>query len=224
MSYSTISDFGQIMNTYTNDPALYCVLDGLDSQFMFGSTGFQKGNFNCSEYMSNKCAAEWDSTCEAVFHNSSVKYPRPQCCPVGLTDGQAMLREAAFKKYLLSTKNCWFACEPFDHTVADSPLFCYDIQSAPSTGTGKVAYWTLDGHRVCGGPAADNPPCERFYGFTDQQMAALDSDQVMNNLLKYPNVALDLLAKLAAWVKSTSNMYKISGTKFHRFASDNHLY
>ena len=85
MSYSTISEFGRVNNVLNNDPALYCVLDGLDSQFTFGSTGFQKGNTLCSEYMSNRCAADWDELCEAVFVDPAHKYPRPSCCPQGLT-------------------------------------------------------------------------------------------------------------------------------------------
>jgi hypothetical protein len=189
-----------------------------------GGVGFQTGNQLASEFMSNRCSAEWDGVCEAVMENPRHWYPRPIGCPAGLTDGQAMLRETAFKKYLLSTKNCWFACAPFDPTNADSPLVCYSSDTAPSTGTGKADIWTLDGKPVCGGPAIDNPPCEKVYGFTDKQMAELDSDRVMNNLLRYPNVALDLLQKLAIWVKSSGNAPKVKNTQFMQFVVNNGLY
>ena len=222
-SYATITDFGASLRKY-DDPTLYCTLDGLDSQFMYGSTGFQKGNFKCSEYMSNRCAAQWDSVCEAISQSPQSWYPRPMDCPVGLTDGQAMLRETAFKKYLLQTRNCWFACEPFDPTVAESPLVCYETQTAPSSGTNPALFWTLDGRRVSGGPVLDNPPCEKLYGFTDRQMTELDQDPVMHHLLRTPNVALDLLQKLAVWVQHTGNRGKILHTQFDQFAQRNYLY
>jgi hypothetical protein len=221
--YATISDFGSQMNEPYNDPTLYCVLDGLDSQFMYGSTGFQKGNYLCSEFMTNRCAVDWDDVCQAVFENPAHKYPRPQCCPAGLTDGQAMLRETAFKKYLLATKNCWFACEPFDPTVANSPLVCYDQDTAPTTGPSAATVWSLDGKPMSRGPALDNPPCEKLYGFTDKQMRELDSDPIMHNLLKFPNIALDLLTKLAIWVRHAGLERRLGHTQFMQFVRNNKL-
>lgn len=219
--YSSISDLGN-PNTIT-DPVYYCALDGLDSQFAFGSTGFQKGNYLCSEYMSNRCAAEWDAVCQATLENPAYKYPRPECCPAGLTDGQAMLREAAFKHFLIGTKNCWSACEPFDPTVADSPLVCRQIDTAPTTGMSPFVIWALDGKQVAGCPALDNPPCEKYYGMTEAQMRHLDQDPIMQNLLLAPYIAMDLLAALAQWVKQTHNIDKICHTQFYTFARNQNL-
>ena len=220
--YTTISDFGQVNNVY-NDPVTYCVLDGLDSQFMHGSTGmiFGKGNFKCSEYMSNRCAAQWDDVCQSYSETTTNKFPRPTCCPKGLNDGEAFLRETAFKKYLLKTFGCFSVCEPFDPTVADSPLVCYQTPTAPTTGPTGAEIWMLDGkmydcqNRTC---VLDNPPCQKIYGFTELQMRQLDSDPVMMNLLMNPNVAFDLLYMLWQWVVRTNNKAKVKGKSFERFA------
>ena len=221
--YSTISEFGSIKQPY-NDPTLYAVLDGLDSQFMFGSQGFQKGNYLASEFMANRCSANWDGVCQAVSESPQKWYPRPQCCPAGLTDGQAMLRETAFKKYLLYSKNCWQKCEVFDPTVADSPLVCHDIETAPTTGLSPSGFWALDGKRFDAGCALDNLPCQKVYGFTEAQMQQLDFDKVMDNLLRMPNLALDLLKKLAVWAAYTGNKNRLLGTKFGQFATLNQLW
>lgn len=224
--YTTISDFGQINNTL-NDPATYCILDGLDSQFMHGSTGmiFGKGNFECSEYMSNRCASEWDELCQAYSETDTNKFPRAQGCPKGLNDGESFLRETAFKKYLLASKNCYSVCEPFDPTVADSPMVCYEIGTAPTTGVNPGELWMVDRRPLTtclnGGCVLDKPPCEKIYGFTDKQMSSLDADPVMINLLRNPNVAFDLLILLSQWVKRTGNYQKIYNTHFWRFARSN---
>lgn len=215
--YSNIIDFGNV-NESNNDPATYCVLDGLDSQFLHGSIGFQKGNFLCSEYMSNRCSSSWDSLCDAFSERRSKNYPRPQCAPSGLTDGEAFLRETAFKRYLLSMKNCYTMCEPFDPTVANSPQVCYLSNTAGSTGPTPYSKWAIDGHTVknsCN--VSDTPSCEKIYGFTEEQMKTLDIDPIMNKILANPNVAIDLFAALARWVSATSNWDKISGTKFSSF-------
>lgn len=215
--YSNITDFGNV-NESNNDPATYCVLDGLDSQFLHGSIGFQKGNFLCSEYMSNRCATDWDNLCDAYSDRKSINYPRPQCCPAGLTDGEAFLRETAFKRYLLSVKNCYSVCEPFDPTVANSPQVCYFSSTAGSIGPTPYSKWEIDGQTVYNScNVGDNSPCEKIYGFTEAQMKSLDADPVMNKLLSNPNVAIDLFAALARWVSSTSNWNKVAGTRFSRF-------
>lgn len=221
--YTTISDFGNI-NNVMNDPATYCVLDGIESQFLHGgSVGFAKGNLNCSEYMSSRCAQNWDELCDAFSETNTVKYPRPQCCPRGLTDGEAFVREAAFKKYTLSTKNCFSICEPFDPTVADSPMICYFSDTAPTTGPSSAELWLLDGKPVSRCPVMDYPPCEKIYGFTDEQMRALDFDLLMLKILSNPNIALDLLKLLASWVVNTKNIQKVQNTKFWAFAVNNRL-
>lgn len=221
--YTTISDFGNINNAM-NDPATYCVLDGVESQFLHGgSVGFSKGNFNCSEYMSSRCAGKWDELCEAYSETDTKKFPRPQCCPRGLTDGEAFVREAAFKKYLLSTKNCFSLCEPFDPTVADSPMICYFSDTAPTTGPSGAELWLLDGHPIAGGCVLDQPPCEKVYGFTDEQMKGLNADMLMFKILSNPNIALDLLKLLATWVVNTGSVAKVQGTYFWNFIITNQL-
>ena len=217
--YTTISEFGEINEIY-NDPATYCVLDGLDSQFMHGSIGFQKGNFKCSEYMSNRCSAKWDDLCETFADTKTKKFPRSQyCSSFDLTDGHTFLRETAFKKYLLKTSNCYYSCEPFDPTVANSPLVCFETETAGSVGPTPAAQWSIDGKVVYEGcQIPDNPSCQKIYGFTDDQMYSLDSDPVMNRLLTNPNIALDLLDILIKWTSCTENWNKIYNTRFHLFS------
>ncbi len=224
--YATITEFGASINNAMNDPATYCVLDGIESQFLHGggTVGFAKGNMKCSEYMSSRCAQNWDELCEAFSETTTVKYPRPQCCPRGLTDGEAFVREAAFKKYLLRTKNCFSVCEPFDPTVADSPMICYFLDTAPTSGPSSAEMWLLDGRPTSGGPSLDYPPCEKVYGFTEEQMNRLDADPLMNKLLSNPNIAIDLLKLLAIWVTTTRNVRKVNRTRFWCFVSRNRLF
>lgn len=213
--YRQISDFAPDMdNSYSADPVFYCTTDFLDSQFLHGPQGriFGRYNTNCSEFISQRCAKNWDELCEAISHDRETKYPNTagplrtyskseSCLPYG----EQMVRDTAFKKYKTMTMNCNLKCEPFDPTVPNSPMICYETRmSCPPDSTSCLG-------------TAEGGACQSIYSITADQAKVLDQDPVMNRILDKPDIALDLIEQIYTTMKKENTLELIRNTRLGRF-------
>jgi hypothetical protein len=196
MSYRVISDFAPNVSSVAEDPLTYCLPDVLNSQFLHGGVGrtFGKGNRSCAEYMASYCANSWNEVCDAASENKSAVYPdmtenNDGACVSGpQTAGNLLVKDTAYKKYLLNPSWDNVSCEPFDPTVPNSPFYCYI--AAP--GLTK-------------------------YGLTDAQIDHLDEDEVMERLICNPDIAPDLLTRIYVYLKSSGKMDRVSGKRLGQF-------
>lgn len=221
--YRQISDFApDINNEITADPLLYCVLDTMDSQFLHGATGrtFGKYNEHCSEYLSTRCAIKWDGVCEAMSKDKETRFPNTggplteytinglsnqgPCLPYG----QQIIRDTAFKKYKVQLNDCNVYCEPFDPTVANSPLVCYESRTTCTSGPTN--------YEVCEG-SSEGGICSSVYKITPEQIPTLDSDPVMNKILDNPKIASDLIDKIYYTMKNDGSLGSLKNTRLYRY-------
>jgi hypothetical protein len=224
-NYSYIDEFApNINNAYSTDPLSYCVPDYLDSQFLHGGIGrtFGKYNMKCQEFMSARCAKEWDGVCEAASKDPETVFPnmarnmqlqvQGQGQYQGFTAGENLIRDTAFKKYKTRSANCNLKCEPFDPTVPNSPLVCFESSDACAFNDGR--------NSVCSGNV-QNGPCISEYSIKEEQIAGLDNDPVMNKLLSNPQLAPTLLEGIYNTMKRQGRLGKLQGTKLGHFYSMN---
>lgn len=220
--YRQICNFApEIDNDYSKDPLLYCVLDTMDSQFLHGAPGrtFGKYSSNCYQLLTDRCSKNWDQLCEAISRDKTTNYPNSggpvsgyeytcqntPCLPYG----EQILRDSAFKKYRAEMKGCNVKCEPFDPTVVNSPLICYDTRSQCTAGP--------NGTEVCIGDNPEGGMCVNIYKLTDDQVRGLDQDPVMNKILNKPEIALDLLEKIYKNMKNDNRLSALRGTRLGKF-------
>ena len=199
-AYASIGLFGEgAANAPNNDPLTYCLNTSLDSLFMHGGTGelYGKDSKHCQSFMSEYCANNWDEVCEYASQKTNMVYPRyfpNNLAPCGssmrrMTQGDILIRNTAAKKYLTMMGNCCKTWEPFDPTVAASPL---------------ISYWNAE----CG------YNCVPVY---QVDPAKIDSDPVMNKLLANPTIGLDILVNIYNTSKRTGALHKLSHTKLGKF-------
>jgi hypothetical protein len=197
-----------IQNGYAEDPLGYCIPDHLNSQFLHPGTGrtFGKYSKHCAEFMAGRCATAWDGICEAMSHDPNANFPdmtlqyTSETC-ARLTAGQRLVRDSAYKKYKLKTFNCNLKCEPFDPTVANSPMVCYETSSA-CTSRDAPCLGQVEGGN-----------CYSEFGLRPEHIAQLDSDPIMNRLLDEPFIAPMLLRRL--FMHAKQNNQAIEGTRFY---------
>jgi hypothetical protein len=221
--YRQISEFApNIDNEYSRNPLYYCTLSEMDSQFLHGAQGriFGRYNKHCSEFLASRCANEWDELCEAISHDKEIRYPN-EAQPLGsiyvngvqkpcLPYGQQLLRDAAFKRFRSETRNCNVKCEPFDPTVANSPLICYETKVSCASGPVPEEY--------CQGSPGDNyGSCESVFIISPEQAKTLDMDPVMNKILDKPELAMDLLEQIYLNMKKAGTLGLIHQTRLARF-------
>jgi hypothetical protein len=104
----------------------------IDSDFTHGATGDLYGQHSakCQMFMSDYCARKWDGNCEIASMNLNTQYPNnigtfgsgDSVEELNLTAGDILIQNTASKKYLIDNNNCFWEYEPFDPTVANSPL------------------------------------------------------------------------------------------------------
>lgn len=228
MSYQKLANFApDIDNSYSRDPLYYCTLDPLDSQFMHGTMGRTEGRYNshCSTYLAHYCAAQWDDVCDAISEDPETRFPNTNLDISVLTDtprgsqnqaldpipyGEQMTINAAQKKYRISTTNCNIRCEPFDPTVPNSPLVCYE-SSAPCPIKGSAG--TTE---YCFGAQA-SAPCIREYGLTEAQARDIQNDRLMNRLLDRPKNAMQILLQIYFGARKLDTLKYLNGTRLGAF-------
>lgn len=221
--YRQLSDFApNIDNEYSRNPLLYCALNEMDSQFLHGAQGriFGRYNKHCSEFLAARCANNWDELCEAISHDKETRFPN-EAGPLGsvyidglkspcLTYGDQLTRDAAFKRFRSETKNCNVKCEPFDPTVPNSPLICYESKVSCASGPVPEA--------VCQGASAEAyGSCESVFVVSPEQAKMLDMDPLMNKLLDKPDLAMDLLEQIYLNMKKAGTLGLLRQTRLGRF-------
>jgi hypothetical protein len=221
--YRQIGDFApEVDNAYSRDPLLYCVLDPMDSQFIHGSSGrtFGKYNRHCSEFLTQRCAENWDEVCEAISKDKEGRFPDEAAAlsaPNGygaaaapcLPYGQMIIRQSAFKKFRVQTNDCNVKCEPFDPTVANSPMVCYETRQACAATSAR----TTD---VCLG-VSEAGECRGVYKILPAQALQLDSDPVMNKILDQPHIAMDLLEAIYGEMRTDGTLGLLRNTRLGKF-------
>jgi len=220
MSYITISDFGVGSKAQSN-PLAVCATSTLDSSFngtLGGNNISGPDNQQCQIFMGNYCAANWDGVCEYMSKDQARIYPSvvlagngPQGNYLGdgmgslLTKGQLLIRNAAAEKYLKAMSgNCVRKYEPFDPTVADSPLISRWVQKPLETSDEQMATVLSD-------------KCIPIYGVDP---AVIDSDIVMNKILAQPYIAMDILVNIFNNAVRDGSIKKLEKTKLYKLFSN----
>ena len=142
--YSKFIDFGKQINpqiqndTNAANPLTYCITPSLNSQFFHGSSSsnqlYSTMNTSCTNFMAQRCSTQWDDYCDAYLQiNTDNYWPNMavidrlayqnanQFFQIRPTVGQNLLRNACYYKYI-DTSDLSSSIEPFDPTVANSPL------------------------------------------------------------------------------------------------------
>ena len=205
-TYKCISNFGQgAANAPVNNPLTYCLEQTLDSEFMHGSIAETIGGAHgkhCQAFMAQYCANDWNEVCEHASKNRSTLYPNNlQKCGTGsdveckdLTAGEILIQNTATRKYLVEMGGlCSIKYEPFDPTVAASPL---------------VAFWGG------GCNTQGDGGCTPVYAVDPKK---IDNDPVMNKILAKPIIAWSLLVNIYNTAKRKNKLNELKGTRIYRF-------
>lgn len=206
--YAKIKDFGPSVSKVQTNPLSYCLAESLDSQFLHGGIGKTVSDAygkNCQAFMSDYCAGEWNDVCEYASQNKNSTYPNhlqmcggtidPDCGPLqGFTQGEILIRNTAAKKYLKQIGGDFsLKWQPFDPTVADSPLISTWEGSCQSQGNSRnIPVYEVDPNTI-------------------------DNDHVMNKILAKPSIAWGMLVNIHNTALRKQNLHTLKGTKIYNF-------
>jgi hypothetical protein len=203
-----------------NDPLSYCLVSGIESGFNHtiggGNSMLGPESSQCQLYMAQYCAQNGNSgECAYAFNDNNIIYPNTVAsCNApngscggpglgnGLTKGQFLLRNVASEKYLVAMSgNCVRVYEPFDPTVAMSPM---------------ISKWTPSGNSCAGSNncVGDDNVCIPIY---DVDAKTIDDDNIMNRILAQPWVAADILFNIYNNRMRTRRMGELARTKLGQF-------
>ncbi len=185
-SYTKITAFGPAAgNSPMNNPLSYCAVSPLDSEFNH-TLGSYMGpySFQCQAFMADYCANNFDGVCEYMSKNTDTRFPAYHgnraigsgCSSSlgigsGTSLGDNLIRQTAMEKYLVKmSSNCVRTYQPFDPTVANSPM---------------IGTWSPI--RSQGGT------CVPVYAVDP---SVIDDDVVMNKILQKPELSLDILMNI----------------------------
>ena len=203
--YANIKNFG---NTNENvsleieDPLSYCLNWTIDQQLLHGGNSYIYGQYSkpCQAYLSDYCAEGWDGFCELASQNVNTSYPNQldhsKHSTSGMTAGDILIKNTAVKKYMKKMSDkCVQKFEPFDPTVANSPM---------------ISYWEpSDEFDIkCG------KNCDAIY---EVDPSTIDDDPVMNKILMKPTIAIDLLKNIFNSMKNNGTLDTIKNTKLGKF-------
>ena len=211
MSYVSLASLGIIETnklSALNDPISACSTTGLAQQQMSGSFYPNTPNSEqCQYFVSGYCSNNWSPTCEYVSNDQTPVLPamRSESGNVGdsngvigvgtpnLTLGQIHIRQTAMEKYRkFMSSNCQRRYEPFDPTVANSPM----ISKWISSGGSCVAIYDVDEKTI-------------------------DADPVMNKILNNPTIAMNVLIPIYNYRKANNTISDLRKTKLYTlFQSD----
>jgi hypothetical protein len=203
-TYKCISNFGRgAGNAQVNNPLTYCLEQSLENKFMHGSIADTIGNSNgkhCQVFMAQYCANEWNEVCEHASRNRSTLYPNNLQCGTssdveckGLTAGEILIQNTATHKYLVEMGNCSLKYEPFDPTVASSPMVPLWYSRTNTQG---------------------NEACTPVYAVDPKK---IDKDHVMNKILSKPIIAWSLLVNIYNTAKRKNKLEELKGTRIYGF-------
>ena len=217
-NYVSIGSFGPATNSPNpnpmSNPLSYCAVSDLDSSFTH-TLGQQYGpdSSQCQAYMSLYCANEWNGVCEYVSNDTTRHYPNTvrqcgsgtgSCFGPGmggaLTKGQILIRNTATEKYLrYMSGNCRREYEPFDPTVANSPL---------------IGKWVTTGNSCGSGECDSQGNCVPIYGVDPNE---IDKDPVMNKILSQPWIAVDILVNIYNNSVRTGELSTLRNTRLYKY-------
>lgn len=219
-SYANISNFGSGTSAQSS-PLATCAVSTLESGFnaTLGSNSLVgPESSQCQLFMGSYCGRPgpngWDGVCEYLSQDNSQWLPNSMgacngpsgsCFSGGLgnsiTKGQMLIRNSASERFLTAmSSNCQRDYEPFDPTVANSPL---------------IGRWKpmTEGCGSMGNCNGDNT-CVPIYSVDPN---TIDNDVVMNKLLAQPWIALDILVNIYNNAVSSGNIRNLVGTKLGNF-------
>jgi hypothetical protein len=201
MSYSTISNFGP--NTYSpvNNPLTYCIGNNMEQRFLHGghSDILGENSRECQLFMSDYCSNKWDGFCEIASNSQSTHHPNQVNCmsfvnkhttSMDLTSGEILLYNTAAEKYLSKMNGAQKKYQPFDPTVATSPM---------------ISYWVSDNTSASVTPEYSVDP------------DTIDSDIVMDKILSKPSIAMPILINIYNTMRRNGTLHSLKGTKLGNF-------
>lgn len=210
MPYSTILQFGNALNTASQNPSnaanplTYCLLPTLNSQFNHGSTSagqlYSNSNTACSNYMAERCKQTWDGYCQAfVDLNRDTYWPN-----LGVIDqaayenaknfwnlqttlGDDLIRNVMYHRYICAQQ--YATPQPFDPNVANSPeIQVYD---------NYIPYYSTVIH-------LSDP-------------STIESDPYISKMMEHAKICTDVLGRIyLAMVRKEPNVH-LTGTSLERF-------
>lgn len=209
-NYRQIDSVGQDFYSEVSNPATYCLNDTLSQKFLHGGNSYIYGQNSqfCQRFWGEYCSQEWDGLCEVASKNTNSTFPnnsifgnisdRPYNYK-GLNSGETIIRNTAANKYLVAMGGCVPKYEPFDPTVANSPMIKRWVSS---TGQNN---------------------CVPMYAVDPK---VIDSDVVMDKVLNKPTIALDILINIHNTHKNFLGTHEeLKPTKLGKFFANNpHLF
>jgi len=202
--YKNVSDFGSNAYSAVNNPLTYCLNDNMDQRFLHGGASDTLGQHSrpCQLFMSEYCADKWDEFCEVASQNANTSYPNQvQGCTnagdiacKGMTAGEALIHNTASRKYLHKMHNARKKYEPFDATVASSPMISYWVSDNCSYANSGVPEYVVDPKKI-------------------------DNDVVMYKILRKPIIAMNILINIYNTMKRYGTLSGLRGTKIGSFYS-----
>lgn len=204
-NYRSISSFGNSLATSSSNPLTYSINDTLSQRFLHGGNSYKYGqNSEPSQaFLGQYCSEGWDGACEVASKNTNQYFPnnttfgniddRPYYFK-GLTSGENVIRNTAANKYLIAMGNCVPKFEPFDPTVAASPM---------------IKKWVSEtGYNNCVPVYAVDP-------------SVIDDDVVMDKILAKPQIALDILINIYNNHKRIGMLDELKDTKVGKYFANN---
>jgi hypothetical protein len=164
--------------------------------------------------MAEYCANNWDGACEYASNDGNTMYPNTvsscneangACRGPGignsLSKGEFLLRNTAAERFLVGMSgNCRRVYEPFDPTVASSPM---------------ISKWYPSGNSCAGaGNCNASNTCIPIYDVKEKE---IDNDVVMNKILNRPWIALDILINIYNHRLRTQRLGYLQPTKIGKF-------
>uniref|UniRef100_A0A6C0H347 Uncharacterized protein n=1 Tax=viral metagenome TaxID=1070528 RepID=A0A6C0H347_9ZZZZ len=182
-SYRSLSNFGS-NDSPANHPLTYCIGNDTNQRFLHGSSMYGAGSDHCHRFMSDYCASGWDAFCELESRNeerSSVSHSH--------NSGRLLIANTAARKYLVNMHNATEKYEPFDPTVANSPMIRYWVSNSDG---GTIPEYAVDA-------------------------STIDNDVLMDKILADPNVAMNILINIYNTMKRKDTLSSLKGTKIGAF-------
>lgn len=204
-NYRSIKNFGHDFYSEVSSPTTYCLNDTVSQKFLHGGNSYIYGQNSqfCQRFWGEYCAQNWDGLCEVASKNTNMYFPNnstfgnPSDRPYnykGLTAGETVIRNTAANKYLVAMGNCVPKYEPFDPTVADSPM---------------IKTWVS---------ATGQNNCVPVYAVDPK---TIDDDIVMDKVLNKPTIALDILINIYNTHRRLGTHEQLKETKLGKFFANN---
>jgi|TARA_B110000259_G_C14022343_1_gene403488 hypothetical protein len=193
-SYKSLQNIAPNINLPTINPLTYCTGDDLDIRFTHGGHADTYGQYSrpCQLYVPDYCSQGWDQFCEVMSQNTNRQFPNnynfcEKNCQ-NLNFGEALIHNTASRKYLVKMHNGEKKYEPFDPTVANSPM---------------ISYWTSNNQNLI--PEYEVNP------------QTIDQDVVMDKILDKPDIAINILINIYNTMKRKNKLSLLKNTKLGTF-------